>query len=156
MATNTATANERRTGGEDLPAVDPRAPRFGQAITATVLAAGIGFQAPMLVYAVAAILLASALTGWRVDLYGFLWRRVVLRFVEPMAPEPAAPHRFAKLVGAVGTGLATILLLGGVVLPGYLLAGAVAVAAGLAASTGFCLGCRMYRTVGLFRRLDVV
>lgn len=143
-------------GQADPPLVDPRAPRFGQAITASALVLGVVFQAPAFVYAVAAILVVSVVSRWRLDLYAVLWRRVVLPAVEPATPEPAAPHRFAKLMGATGTALASALLVAGVPLAGYAIAGLVAMAAGLAATTGICLGCRMYRSVSFFHRFDVV
>lgn len=137
--------------------VDPRAPRFGQAITATLLLLGVGLGEPALVYLVAIILLTAVLTRWRVDLYALLWRHGMLRIVAPPAErEPAAPHRFAKLLGAAGTLLASVLILGGATLAGYALALAVAALAALAAVTGICLGCRMYRHVGFLRHHDVV
>lgn len=145
-----------RAGGATEARVDPRAPRFGQAITATLLVLGVVLGSPVFVYAVAVILATSALSGWRLDLYGFLWRTLAMRVVEPTEPEPAAPHRFAKLVGATGTVLASVFLLVGLDLAGYAVALAIAAAAALAATTGICLGCRMYRSVALFRRLDVV
>jgi len=140
----------------DPPMVDPRAPRFGQTITTAVLALGVVLQVPALVYAITAILVVSVISQWRLDLYAVLWRRVVSRMLEPTTPEPAAPHRFAKLMGATGTALASVLLLAGLPIVGYVVAGLVALAAGLAATTGICLGCRMYRSVSFFHRLDVV
>ncbi|WP_338728605.1 DUF4395 domain-containing protein [Haladaptatus sp. DJG-WS-42] len=155
----TATATSEHTAAADsgLTYVDPRAPRFGQAITATVLTAGVVLGEPLLIYAIAAILSAALFSGWRFDLYGFLWRTVMIPLVgKPTRREPAAPHRFAKLMGAGFTLAASALLLAGVPLVAYLLAGMVAVLAGLAASTGLCIGCRMYQQVSFFRRLGVV
>lgn len=156
MATATSEARPLPDEGEAV-LVDPRAPRFGQSITSVGLLAGIVLQAPLLVYAVAAILLSAVLSRWRVHPYRLLWRHVVSRAVDaPDEPEPAAPHRFATVLGAVGTAVASAALLAGYAAVGYVFAGAVAVAAGLAVVTGFCLGCHMYRSVALFRRLDVV
>lgn len=150
------TDTTRSPATDDVPAVDPRAPRFGQAVTATLLLVGIALQAPAAVYAVAAVLVTAAATGWRVDLYGALWRSLRPVVGEPSTRDAAAPHRFAKLLGAVGTALATALLVAGLPVAGYAVAGAVALAAGLAATTGICLGCRLYRQVGVARRLGVV
>lgn len=144
--------------------VDPRAPRFGQAITATGLVLGIALREPLFVVAVAVVLAVSFLSGWRLDLYGFLWRNAVLPVVGPPAErEPAAPHRFAKLMGAGFTVLASAALLGAslvdeptLALAGYAVAGLVAALAGLAAATDICLGCKMYQQVSFFRRLGVV
>lgn len=153
--TDTVMTAERTRGG-GLAHVDPRAPRFGQALTALGLGVGILLQLPVLIYAVAAVLLTAVLTRWRYDPYGILWRVLVAPTVEPNEPEPAAPHRFAKLMGAVGTGVASALLLLDVTIAGYVVAGVIAIPAGLGATTGFCLGCRMYKSVAFFRRLDVV
>lgn len=147
---------EPDTDAADPPLVDPRAPRFGQAITASALGLGVVLQVPALVYVIAVILVVAVVSRWRLDLYAVLWRHGVSTLVEPTTPEPAAPHRFAKLLGATGTALASGLLLAGVPLVGYVVAGLVALAAGLAATTGICLGCRMYRSVSFFHRLDVV
>lgn len=141
----------------DEPLVDPRAPRFGQTLTASGLVLGIALGLPALIYLVTAVLLVALLTRWRYDPYAILWRTIVRPAVgRPDDPEPAAPHRFAKLMGAVGTAGASLLLLVGVPAPGYALAGVVALAAGLAAVTGICIGCRLYQQVAFFRRHSVV
>lgn len=156
MAT-AASTTESPGHGEGVTLVDPRVPRFGQAITTLGLLVAIALQAPVFVYAVAAVLLTAVGSRWRLHPYRFVWRRAVAPAVGPPAePEPAAPHRFATVLGAVGTTLASAAILAGFPAAGYVLAGAVAVAAGLAATTGFCLGCRMYRGVSLFRRIDIV
>ena len=137
--------------------VDPRAPRFGQALTASGLLLGILLGAPILVFLVTVVLLTAVVTRWRYDPYAILWRLLVQPAVSPPAdPEPAAPHRFAKLMGTVGTSIASLLLLLGLPIAGYALAGAVAVAAGLAAVTGLCIGCRLYRQVSFFRRHSIL
>ena len=141
---------------EGVAMVDPRAPRFGQTITAVVLALGIVFGQPVLVYALAVVMLAAILSGWRLDLYAVLWRRFARSLVEPREMEPASPHRFARLMGATGTTLAGVLLLAGFPIAGYAVAGLIALVAGFSAATGYCIGCRMYKGVSLFRRLDVV
>lgn len=143
--------------GDPPETVDPRAPRFGQALTASGLALGIALQYPPLIYLVALVLVTAVVSGWRLDLYAWLWRNVASGFVEEAGDrESASPHRFAKLMGAFFTLLASVLLFLGFPLPGYLFAGLVMVLAGLAASTGICVGCRMYRQVRFFRRLGVV
>jgi hypothetical protein len=144
--------------------VDPRAPRFGQLTTMTALLVGIVLQEPVLVLAVAVVLNAALVSGWRLDLYGFLWRRVIIPVVGPPADrEPAAPHRFAKLMGATFTGAATVLSVAAagaglpvLTLAGYGIAGLVALLAGIAGIGDYCVGCKMYRQVGEFQRLGVV
>lgn len=137
--------------------VDPRAPRFGQSITALATGAFVVTGQPAPLFAVAAVLAVSVLSGWRVDLYGLVWRRGVLPLVgQPGRLEPAAPHRFAKLLGATFTVVASGLFVAGLVLPAVVVAGIVAVLAGLAAVLDVCVGCRMYREVSYVRRLGVV
>ncbi|MDZ7701325.1 MAG: DUF4395 domain-containing protein [Halobacteriales archaeon] len=156
MATATSTARPGRTDGE-YTLVDPRAPRFGQAITAAGLLLGIALQAPAFVFAIGLILNTAVWSRWRVHPYSLAWRHVIGPALDaPDEPEPAAPHRFATLIGAVGTLAASALLLTGFPLAAYVIAGAIAAAAGLGATTGFCLGCHMYRSVSLFRRLSIV
>lgn len=145
-----------RTSRSTVERVDPRAPRFGQAITASALLVGILFGISLLIFAVATVLLVTVASRWRVNLYAIAFRTLVRPVAGAQEPEPAVPHRFATLVGAFGTTLASGSILLGYPLVGYVLAGAVALAAGLAATTGFCLGCRMYRQVSYFRRLSLV
>ncbi len=86
-----------------------------------------------------------------------LWQRVAIPIVGPPAErEAAAPHRFAKLLGAAGSALATVLLLAGRPLVGFAIAAIVGPLAALAATTGFCLGCRMYRQVSFLQSRGVV
>lgn len=155
MSTLTGRRESERFGDE--PVVDPRAPRFGQAITAVGLLGFVVLQAPALLFVITAILLAAVLTRWRFDPYAIVWRTLVQPIVgAPTAPEPAAPHRFAKVMGATGTTLASALLLAGLPLAAAVIAIGVALAAGLAAVSGLCLGCRMYQQVGFLRRLNLV
>ena len=155
MATVTGSGEANADAGE-VSVVDPRSPRFGQTITATALLAGVALEVPALVFGVAAILGLAVGSGWRIDAYAVLWRTVVAPRIAPVEPEPAAPHRFARLIGAAGTAFSSALLVAGFPGVGYAVAAAIALAAGLAATTGLCLGCRMYRSVSLFRRLDVI
>lgn len=157
MASVTSAPTDNGTDPSRVPEVDPRAPRFGQALTTAGLAVGIALQLPALVYAVAVVLIAAVVSGWRLDLYRVLWQRAVLPVVGPPADKaPAPPHRFARLLGAIFTGIASVLLLAGLASIGYAIAGMVAVLAGLAAALDLCVGCAMYRQVSFVRRLDVV
>lgn len=144
-------------GEVEYSLVDPRAPRFGQTLTTLGLAGAVILVLPTLLYVTAVVLMAAVASGWRLDLYAVLWRRAVLPVVgPPVEREPAAPHRFARVLGAAGAGLASLFVLAGVSTVGYAVAGFVALLAGLAAASGLCLGCRLYRQVALFRRFDVV
>lgn len=144
--------------------VDPRAPRFGQLLTATLLTLGIAVQQPLLVLAVAVILGVAAASNWRLDLYRVLWRRGILPFIgPPTRTESAVPHRFAKLLGASFTTIATILLYAGTttgltaaVYTGYVIAALVALLAAIGGIGNYCIGCKLYEEVAFFQRLGVV
>lgn len=156
MAAATSTARSTRSDGE-LTVVDPRAPRIGQTITASGLLLGVVLQAPVFVYAIALILNTAVWSRWKVHPYSLVWKHVAGPALDASEePEPVAPHRFATLLGAVGTGLASLALLAGFPLVGYALAVAILLPAALGATTGFCLGCHMYQSVALFRRLSIV
>lgn len=159
---DTAEATSQSQSGVSM--VDPRAPRFGQTVTMTVLLVAIALQAPVFVLAVAVVLNVAVLSSWRANLYGLVWRRLLIPVVgRPHETEPAAPHRFASLMGAGMSLVATALLFGAPALdvPALALAGyAVAlVHAGMAAIGGvgdYCIGCKMYRKVAYVRRLGLV
>ena len=152
----TGQARESATGemASATPKIDSRAPRFGQAITASVLVVAVLLQVPELVYLIAGILGLAVVSKWRLDPYALLWRHGVSQAVsKPTEFEHPAPPRFAKLVGAGFTLAASAALVFGAPLVGYALATVVALLAELAATTGFCLGCRMYRQVSFFQRI---
>lgn len=164
MAHGTDDHDSRDTTDSSITMIDPRAPRFGQTLTMSILLVGIGLQEPVLILAIAVILNTAVLSGWRVNLYGLFWRHAVIPVVgRPDNPEPAAPHRFAKLMGAGMSGIASILLFAApaVGLPalaviGYAVAFVHAGAAAIGGIGNYCIGCRMYKQVSFFRRLGVV
>ena len=139
--------------------VDPRAPRFGQTVTATIALVGVSLQEQILVYLLTLLLVVPVVTRWRVDPYSALWRNGVRRlFDAPDETESPIPHRFARVIGALMTTIASVCLLvaawvGAPVLlvAGFGAAALVGVLAAVSAITGFCLGCRMYRQVSLVR-----
>ncbi len=142
---------------DEYKLVDPFAPRFGQAITATLLAFGIALSQPVFIYLVALILSISVISRWKLDLYSYLWRNIGVRvFGASREKEPASPHRFSKLVGMAFTVTASIAFLVHLEIVAIALAGIVVILAFLAASTGFCLGCRMYRQVRFFQKINIV
>lgn len=137
--------------------IDPRAPRFNQAVlTAALLGA---FVADLAVVAplFAVVLFLGAAFGPR---YGpFL--RIYGQFVRPhLAPpthlEDPRPPRFAATVGVGFLSAATLAFLAG--LPGLAwgLVLIVAALAGLAASTGICVGCEVWLFFARRRGVEVV
>lgn len=140
--------------------VDPRSPRFAQTVSMLVLLAGIGLQEPLFIVAITVILDVTVLSGWRLAVFGAVWRHGIRPIVgDPEATEPASPHRFAMLLGAVLGTTSTMLLYGAPVvsLPelaplGYAVAFFLAVAAGYGGIYNYCIGCKLYRQVAFFRR----
>lgn len=135
----------------DLDVIDARAPRFNQAV-------------------VGALSLVTALTGW----WGFvaalgLQLAIGLRFgrqyclpcvfyfevVQPRIGEgeleDARPPRFANIVGAVFLTAAAVAYAAGLVALGTILASIVATLALLAATTGLCVGCEIYKLAARVR-----
>lgn len=144
--------------------VDPRAPRFGQAVTAILALAGVGLQEPAAIYVLAILLVVPVVSRWRVDLYGAVWKHGIQRIVgPPESLESAIPHRFARVVGAAFTTGASAFFvaswssgIGLLAIAGYGLAVVVGLLAALGATTGICVGCRMYRQVSVFRNLGLL
>ncbi len=137
------------------PGIDPRIPRFSQAITGTLLLVAF-LVAPEWTPALWAVpvlgvfLGAGALLGPRFNVWGLIFRHAViplLRLGPPAKRKDGAPPRFAMLLGTVFLAAATILLFattGAAHLVGWILVLAVAALALLAAITEVCVGCEIY------------
>ena len=129
----------------DLDVVDSRAPRFNQATIGllSVLAVATGWW--WLLGVLAAQLAVGLTLGRRFCLPCLAYFELVQpRFGEgPL--EDSRPPRFANLVGAVVLAAATAAYAAGLHTLGAILGGLVAALALLAAATGFCTGCEMYK-----------
>lgn len=134
--------------------IDPRGPRFNQAVLTVALLVGFLADARPVVPVFAAVLLLGAAFGPR---YGpFL--RLFADVIRPKLPPPSEledprPPRFAAAVGVVFLTAATVAFAAGAVGLGWALALIVAALAGLAAASGICVGCEIYLL--LARRRDV-
>jgi Domain of unknown function (DUF4395) len=130
--------------------LDPRGPRFAAALTTVVLIVVLvtGWGALALAQAVV-FALAAANPRW--SPYGLLYRVLLApRLGRPSELEPAAPVRFAQVVGLVFATVAAIGYLAGVPVLGLVAAAFALVAAFLNAAFGLCLGCEAFLA---FRRL---
>ncbi|MFI9638836.1 DUF4395 domain-containing protein [Micromonospora sp. NPDC051925] len=124
--------------------LDPRAPRFAAAVTTVVLAAALVTGSPVLLIAQAVVFAVAAINP-RLGPYGLLYRAVVApRLAPPTELEPAAPVRFAQLVGLIFVVVAAIGQLAGVPVLGLAATGAALAAAFLNAAFDLCLGCVGY------------
>jgi hypothetical protein len=121
--------------------LDPHGQRFAAAVTSVVLVVilltGWGWLALLqtLVFAVTAY-------DPRKGPYGLIFRAVVKS--PPAEREPAAPVRFAQLVGFTFAAVATVGYLSGVTALGVVFAALALLAAFLNAAFGLCLGCEAY------------
>lgn len=139
--------------------IDPRAPRFGAAITSVI--ALIGFADAFTTYGQVTLVSAIALLVlfvWSVFFpashpYKFLFGLIRPRIGEPQELEDARPPRFAQQVGLFFSLSAAVgLLIGSQVVVAVALA-FIFIAAFLNAFFNFCLGCQMYlllKRFGLF------
>jgi hypothetical protein len=128
--------------------IDPRGPRFNQAVLAVglLVAFVLGFwpAAP----AFALVLFLGAAFGPRYGPFLRLYAQVIRpRLAPPGELEDPRPPRFAAVVGTVFLTAATVAFAAGSTGLGWALALIVAVLAGLAASTGLCIGCELYLLV---------
>lgn len=137
--------------------IDPRGPRFNQAVLTVALLAGFAADLPAVVPIFAAVLFVGAAFG---PAYGpFL--RLYAQFIKPrLAPPPhledPRPPRFAATVGVVFLSASTLAFLAGVPGLAWGLALVVAALAGLAATTGLCVGCEIWLLYARRRNVEVV
>lgn len=135
--------------------IDARGPRFGAAITATVLA--VAFLTPGTALATGLLLVQAttfglgAIVGLSAQPYGVLFAKFIRPRLAPATKfEAPEPPRFAQ---AVGFGFALVALLGLAVGSPAVTAVAVAfafAAAFLNAAFAFCLGCEAYLLIRRF------
>jgi hypothetical protein len=145
--------------------IDPRGQRFGAGVSATLLALAFVLNLPILVALVGANLALAAFFGTRLFLPGRPWPSVrrALRLGSTQL-EHEYPPRFAQAMGSAFLGLATIAFLLGAPALAWLFAVGVAALQTLLASTGICIGCRMYflrwwvpsLVARVFRRTDAI
>jgi len=135
----------------DTDVIDARAPRFNQG-TVGVLGAVALLTGWWWLFGVLALQLLLGLT---------LGRRWCLpcvasfRFVQPLLGEgrveDARPPRFANMIGATLLTATTLVYLVGLQTAGAVLGGIVTVLALLAALSGLCVGCELYRLLARLR-----
>lgn len=127
--------------------VDVNVPRFNQAVVALATALAFVFGQAWLIVATFAILAVSWTAGPTIAPLTQLYVRVVRPRLQPEGPtefEPAAPPRFAQLIGAIVLGLASFALVAGWETVGWALSLVVTALATLAAATRICVGCILY------------
>jgi hypothetical protein len=135
----------------DTDVIDARAPRFNQATIAVVSAVAL-LTGWWWLFALLALQLIGGLT------FGRRWCLPCVLYFEVVQPrfgegtvEDARPPRFANTVGAVFLSAATLAYLAGLPAVGAVLGRIVGLLALLAATTGLCVGCELYKLLARFR-----
>jgi hypothetical protein len=135
----------------DTDVIDQRAPRFNQ-VTVGVLSLTAVVTGWWGLLALLALQLVLGLTrGRRWCLPCVFYFQVVQPRLGEGPIEDARPPRFANIVGAVFLTAATLAHVFGFSLLGNVLGGIVAALALLAAATGLCVGCEIYKLGARFR-----
>jgi hypothetical protein len=142
-------ARQLATDAEGALLIDVRGPRFGAAITTTVLAIALIVQGPVGVALVTWQWVAfgiSTFAGLAWSPYGNLFRFVKRRFDlgPPPATESEGPPRFAQLCGFAVASVALAAFAVGATTVGWVAVALVLTLSVLLAATGICVGCELY------------
>lgn len=137
--------------------IDPRGPRFNQAVLAAALVIGFVLDWRWVVAVFAGVLLLGAAFGPRWGPFLRLYAMAIRPRLRPPAElEDPRPPRFAAAVGVVFLLAATVAFAAGAPAIGWALALVVAGLAGLAAVTGICIGCEIYIWIARRRGMRLV
>lgn len=135
----------------DLDVVDERAPRFNQIVVALTSSLAL-LTGQWWIAALMGLQLVVGLSlGRRYCLPCVFYFEVVQPRLGEGPIEDARPPRFANILGAIFLVGSGVLHLSGLHTAGWVLVGLVAGLATLAATTGFCMGCSMYRVISRLR-----
>jgi len=125
--------------------IDPRGHRFGAGVSAILLIGAFLTGTELVVALVLLSIGVSAAFGLRYSIYGAVWRRIVkVAHLGKAEPEHEYPPRFAQVLGSVALVLALLSFIVGATTLGWFFTLAVASLQTLLATTGYCLGCRLY------------
>jgi hypothetical protein len=148
---------DARAPGVGPRPIDPRGPRFNQAVLAAALVVAFAFDARWVAPLFAVVLFVGAAFGPRFGPFLRLYAEFIQpRLDAPRELEDPRPPRFAATVGVAFLGGATLAFLAGVAWLGWVLALIVAALAGLSAATGLCIGCELYLVIARWRGVRLV
>lgn len=129
----------------DTDVIDSRAPRINQAIVGTLSLVAFATGWWPILGLLAAQLAIGLRFGRRYCLPCLLYFGVIQRLFGEGPIEDSRPPRFALIVGVIFLGAATAGHVAGLTAIGWALGLIVAALALLAATTGLCVGCEMYK-----------
>jgi hypothetical protein len=135
----------------DTDVIDARAPRFNQGTVGVVAVIALLTGWWWLLGLLALQLTLGLLLGRRWCLPCVFYFEVVQPRLGEGPVEDSRPPRFANMIGATVLWAATLAFAVGLPVVGVVLGAAVAVLALLAATTGLCVGCELYRLVSRLR-----
>jgi len=138
------------TTAANAATVDVNIPRFNQGLIGLLTGVAFVLDAPWLVGLSFAVLALSWAGGPRLAPFTRLYVGAVRPRLQPDGPrefEPAAPPRFAQLLGSIFLGGASVAFAAGAPTVGWALTLVVTALAVLAATTRICVGCMIYEKV---------
>lgn len=135
----------------DTDVIDSRAPRFNQIAVASVTLIALLTGAWPLVALMGLQLIVGLRFGRKYCLPCVFYFEVVQARIGEGPIEDSRPPRFANIVGAIFLSVATVAFVAGFATLGWILTGMVSALAFLAATTGLCVGCEIYRFIARLR-----
>ncbi|WP_071287793.1 DUF4395 domain-containing protein [Mycolicibacterium llatzerense] len=146
----------------ETPQVDVRGPRFAAWVTTGVLIAALLVSAASPIAAAvilgiqAVVFAIGAVGGPRKHPYGRIFATFIVPRLAPVTEkEPAAPLKFAQLVGLLFAIAGTVGFATGITALGLGATAFALIAAFLNAAFGICLGCQIYPLVARLRRTAI-
>ena len=131
--------------------IDARGPRFGAAITTTVLAIALVTQNKWVLVAQGLVFLIGAVRGPQFTPYGLIYKNFIKPRLTKEAPtEDVRPPKFAQAVGFVFALVGSIGAFTGVDVLFTVATGFALAAAFLNSAFNYCLGCEMYLLIARF------
>ncbi|MCX6444809.1 MAG: DUF4395 domain-containing protein [Actinobacteria bacterium] len=131
--------------------IDARGPRFGAAITTTVLAIALVTQNELVLVAQGIVFLIGAIRGPQFTPYGLIYKNFIKPRLSKEAPtEDVRPPKFAQAVGFVFALVGSIGAFTGVDVLFTVATGFALAAAFLNSAFNYCLGCEMYLLIVRF------
>jgi hypothetical protein len=138
----------------DTDVIDERAPRFNQAVVGIVASLGVMLGWPLAWAIMSAQLLIGLTVGRRFCLTCLAYFALVQPRLGEGPLEDSRPPRLANMMGAGFLGAAAIAWWLGSPVAGTALGALVAALALIAATTGFCAGCEVYRLTARLRGIS--
>ena len=131
--------------------IDARGPRFGAAITTTVLAVALVTQNKWVLVAQGLVFLVGAVRGPQFTPYGLIYKNLVKPRLSKVGPtEDVRPPKFAQAVGFVFALVGSIGAFAGADLVFTIATGFALAAAFLNSAFYYGLGCEMYLLIVRF------